>query len=211
VHYNWHWFTTWGTGEICNNGNHEIDIARWALGVDFPTRVVSSGGRYHFDDDWQWWDTQEVSFEFEGGKQLVWHGQSCNSFALAGRGRGTSVHGTDGTVVMDRNGYTVYDAKNAKVKESIGEESADPLNPVASDRLTTMHIANFVDAIRTGAKLTSPIDEGHKSTLLCHLGNIAQRTGRALRIEPKNGHVIDDPDAMQLWSRRYEPGWEPRV
>jgi len=104
VHYNWHWFRNWGTGEVCNNGNHEIDVARWALGVDYPVRVVSSGGRYHFRDDWEFPDTQDVSLEFEGGKQIVWQGRSCNGFPIEGRGRGTSIHGTDGTVVMDRQG-----------------------------------------------------------------------------------------------------------
>src|SRR6266550_1060184 len=82
IHYNWHWFQRWGTGEICNNGTHEIDVARWVLGVDFPTRVTSNGGRYHFADDWEFPDTQEATFEFEGGKTIVWQGQSCNGLEL---------------------------------------------------------------------------------------------------------------------------------
>ena len=72
IHYNWHWFRHWGTGEICNNGTHEIDIARWALGVDYPVRVSSSGGRYHFDDDWEFFDTQVVTFEFDNGAAITW-------------------------------------------------------------------------------------------------------------------------------------------
>ena len=51
--YNWHWFKTWGTGESLNNGTHEIDVARWALGVDYPHSVTSTAGRYQFKDDWQ--------------------------------------------------------------------------------------------------------------------------------------------------------------
>src|SRR6058998_2914709 len=80
IHYNWHWFHRWGTGEICNNGTHEIDVARWALGVNYPTRVTSVGGRYHFADDWEFPDTQEAGFEFEGQRAIVWHGLSCNPF-----------------------------------------------------------------------------------------------------------------------------------
>jgi len=83
VHYNWHWFHRWGTGEICNNGTHEIDVARWALGVSYPTRVTSVGGRYHFADDWEFPDTQEACFEFPGGKILIWQGQSCNGLTAA--------------------------------------------------------------------------------------------------------------------------------
>jgi predicted dehydrogenase len=209
VHYNWHWFERWGTGEICNNGTHEIDVARWALGVTFPTRVVSSGGRYAFDDDWEFPDTQEVAFEFEGGRQLVWQGRSCNGWGTESRGRGTSVHGTAGSVVIDRNGYTLYDAKNEVVRSSIGDESRDPVNTAGADQLTTRHLANFVAAIRTGEPLAQPITEGHASTLLCHLGNIAQRTGRALRTDPKTGHILGDDEAMKRWGREYAPGWAP--
>ena len=209
VHYNWHWFTHWGTGEIGNNGTHEIDVARWALGVDYPTRVVSSGGRYHFDDDWQFPDTQDVSFEFAGGRQIVWQGRSCNGFPIEGRGRGTSIHGTDGTVVMDRRGYVVYDTKNREVRRSMGDESADGLDAVGADLLTAAHVANFVAAIRTGVPLNAPISEGHKSTLLSQLGNIAQRTGRALRTDPANGRILGDAAAMRHWRREYAPGWMP--
>ena len=104
VYYNWHWFWNWGTGEINNNGTHEIDICRWALGVDYPISVNSSGGRYHFDDDWQFYDTQVANFEFEGGKMITWEGKSCNSFQYYDRGRGVTIHGTKGTALLDRNG-----------------------------------------------------------------------------------------------------------
>jgi len=212
VHYNWHWFQNWGTGEICNNGTHEIDVARWALGVDYPVRVTSSGGRYHFKDDWEFPDTQEVSFEFDGGRQIVWQGRSCNGFPVEGRGRGTSVHGTGGTVVMDRTGYIVYDLKNNVIRSSVGDETGSGLDTRGgSDPLTQAHVVNFVNAVRTGERLNSPIDEGHKSTLLCHLGNIAQRTGRVLRTDPQNGRIRGDEEASRLWTRAYAPGWKPAV
>ncbi|HEX2716535.1 MAG TPA: Gfo/Idh/MocA family oxidoreductase [Gemmatimonadaceae bacterium] len=209
VHYNWHWFARWGTGELANNGTHEIDVCRWALGVDYPVKVTSAGGRYAFEDDWEFPDTQEVTFEFPDRKALVWQGQSCNSFTPNGKGRGSTIHGTTGTIFVDRSGYTLYDAKNKVVKESYGDEKGDGLDTRAPDRLTGLHIANFLDAVRTGAKQHSPIEEGHKSVLLCHLGNIAQRVGRALLVDPANGRVIGDEDARQLWSREYAPGWEP--
>ena len=211
IHYNWHWFARWGTGEICNNGTHEIDVCRWALGVDYPTKVTSAGGRYAFDDDWEFPDTQEVAFEFPDRKALVWQGQSCNEFAPMGKGRGSTIHGTEGTVFMDRSGYTIYDAKNAVVKESYGDEKGSGIDVKAPDRLTGLHIANFLDGIRTGAKLHSPIVEGHKSVLLCHLGNIAQRTGNPVLLDPVSGQPAGNTEARQLWSREYAPGWEPVV
>jgi len=211
IHYNWHWFHRWGTGEICNNGTHEIDVARWALRVDYPTRVTSTGGRYHFQDDWEFPDTQEACFEFAGGKTIIWQGQSCNGLTTFDRGRGTAILGTEGSAVVDRDGYTVYDPKGKAVKQSLAAKSGDGLDTGSDDAMTGLHIDNFVDAIRTGSALRQPIEEGAKSVLLCHLGNIAQTTGRALRTDPSSGHILDDAEAMRLWQREYEPGWTPVV
>ena len=210
IHYNWHWFTHWGTGEICNNGTHEIDVARWALGVNYPTRVSSTGGRFHFADDWEFPDTQEAVFEFEGNKSIVWQGQSCNGALTQGRARGTTILGTTGSVVMDRDGYTIFDLKNKIVKESIGAKT-DSLNISADDVATTVHMQNFIDAIRTGVALHAPIAEGAKSVLLCHLGNIAQQTGRKLTIDSKTGAVLHDAEALTMCHRAYAPGWTPTV
>jgi predicted dehydrogenase len=211
IHYNWHWFRRWGTGEICNNGTHEIDVCRWALGVDRCTRVTSTGGRYHFDDDWEFPDTQEAVFEFPGGKTIIWEGQSCNGLTTYGRSRGTAILGTTGSVVMDRDGYVVYDLKNAVVKQSVATQAGDGLNISADDDMTRLHIENFLDGVRTGATLRQPIEEGAKSVLLCHLGNIAQWTGRALKVDPATGHIQGDDAAMAYWQREYAPGWAPTV
>ena len=211
VHYNWHWFRRWGTGEIANNGTHEIDVCRWALGVDRCTRVTSTGGRYHFDDDWEFPDTQEAAFEFPGGKTIIWEGRSCNGLNTYGRSRGTAILGTTGSVVMDRDGYVVYDLKNTVVKQNLAAQAADGLNISADDDMTNLHIANFVDTVRTGAPLHQPVEEGAKSVLLCHLGNIAQWTGRALRVDPATGHIQGDDAAMAFWQREYAPGWAPTV
>jgi predicted dehydrogenase len=211
IHYNWHWFRRWGTGEICNNGTHEIDVARWALGVSYPTRVTSVGGRYHFADDWEFPDTQEACFEFPGGKTIIWQGQSCNGLTTFGRDRGTAILGTTGSVVMDRDGYIMYDLHNKVVKQSLASRHTDGINISADDDMTAQHIANFVDAIRTGAALHQPIEEGAKSVLLGHLGNIAQTTGRALRIDATTGHITGDDEAMKSWAREYAPGWAPVV
>ena len=78
-------------------------------------------------------------------------------------------------------------------------------------RVDIVHIDNFLDAIRTGKPLNAEIEGGARSTLLCHLGNIAQRTGRALNCDPANGHILGDKDAAAMWGREYEKGWEPKV
>ncbi len=211
IHYNWHWFTNWGTGEICNNGTHEVDVARWLLGVDYPTSVYSSGGRYHFDDDWQFPDTQEAVWEFEGGKTIVWHGQSCNGLKMHGRSRGTSILGTSGSMVIDQDGWVISDLAGKTVKESVASKTGDALNVTGDDKLTELHMQNFLDAIRTGATLNAPIADGAKTGMLCHLGTIAQQTGRKLKTDPKTGRIIGDSDAMKRWSRSYAPRWTPTV
>ena len=211
LHYNWHWFTRWGTGEICNNGTHEVDVARWVLGVDYPTTVYSVGGRYHFDDDWEFPDTQEAVFEFEGGKSIIWHGQSCNGLPMHGRARGTSILGTAGSMVIDQDGWVITDLKNKPVKESLAAAQGDALNTTGDDSLTELHMQNFLDAIRTGTALNAPIADGAKTGMLCHLGTIAHQTGRKLRTDPQSARIQGDEAAARLWSRTYEPGWAPAV
>jgi len=108
--------------------------------------------------------------------------------------------GTAGSVVLDRDGYTMYDLKEKVMKSSLAAQAGDGLNTTADDEMTALHIANFVDAIRTGAALRQPIEEGAKSVLLGHLGNIAQSTGRALRIDAASGRITGDEEAMKLCS-----------
>jgi predicted dehydrogenase len=213
IHYNWHWFTRWGTGEICNNGTHEIDVARWFLGVDYPTSVSSVGKRFHAADDWEFPDTQDATFEFgaDGGKIIVWQGQSCNGLKVFNRDRGTMVLGTAGSVIVDRDGYELLDLKNKVVRRSTFAQATDGLNVLGDDPLTELHMRNFIDSVRTGVKLNAPITDGAKTGLLCHLGTIAHQTGRVLRIDPKTGQIIDDADASAKWSRTYEQGWAPVV
>jgi len=210
IHYNWHWFRRWGTSEVCNNGTHEIDVARWALGVERPNAVSSVGGRHHFQDDWEWPDTQEVCFEFPNGKTIIWQGTSCNGALTHGRGRGTMILGTNGSVIMDRDGYSIFDLKSVLVRENIGAKT-DATNISADDNSTLVHTTNFVDAIRSGATLHAPIEEGAKSVMLCHLGNIAQRTGRKIKVDATSGRIIGDADAMKLWQREYAPQWTPTI
>ncbi len=211
VHYNWHWFTNWGTGEICNNGTHEIDICRWALGVSYPKAVASSGGRYHFKDDWEFYDTQVANFEFEGGKMLSWEGRSCNGLRQYKRGRGATIHGTKGTILLDRNNYIAYDNDQNVIKEMAAKDISATTDTTGVGGLDVYHMSNFINAIKDGEKLHSPIEEGHISTLLCHLGNISQRVGRKLNLDVANGHILNDPEAMQHWGREYAPGWGMKV
>jgi predicted dehydrogenase len=197
LHYNWHWFWHWGNGELGNNGVHYIDVCRWGLGVAYPIRVTSSGGRYCFDDDQETPDTHTVCFEFEGKKQITWEGLSCSR--QPSRPYDMLFHGEQGTLALSDSSYVIYDRAGKELRrEKVRRSDGD-------------HFANFLNSVRNGTRLNSEIEEGHKTTLLCHLGNISQRTGRALVCSPKDGSIQHDKAAMALWSREYQKGWEPRV
>jgi predicted dehydrogenase len=213
VHYNWHWFWHWGTGEALNNGTHEVDMCRWALGVDWPIRVVSSGGRYQFQDDWETPDTQVIGWDFAERKSIAWEGRSCNGYPMDGLARGAMIYGTEGAALLDSNSYTIFD-KNKKVVKEVKETAvADATNTISATGvgLDQLHFQNFVEAMRTGKRPNSPIEEGHKSVTLLHLGNIAWRVGHELHCDPANGHIQKDAEASKLWRREYERGWAPVV
>ncbi|MFC4213562.1 gfo/Idh/MocA family oxidoreductase [Pedobacter petrophilus] len=213
VHYNWHWFWNWGTGEACNNGTHEIDVCRWFLGVDFPTKVTSAGGRYAFKDDWETPDTQIATFEFGKEKAITWESRSCNQYPVEKNSRGATIYAENGTLVYDgAAGSKFYDADNKLIKEIKSDSKADANNLLSSTAsLDLYHFQNFVDSIRGNAQLNSPVSEAYKSVLLCHLANISQRTGDTLHCNAANGHIINNKAAENLWSRKYEKGWEPKV
>ena len=121
------------------------------------------------------------------------------------------IYGTEGSALLEGNNYTVFDSKGKKVKSFVEAAEADAANTRSATgvRLDRKHFANFIDAIRTGVPLNSPISEGHKSVLMLHIGNISQRIGRTMDCDPSDGHILNDADAMKLWQRDYEPGWEP--
>jgi len=199
VHYNWHWFWHWGTGELGNNGIHSLDVCRWGLGVDYPRRVSSGGGKYFFDDDQETPDTQTVTYDF-GDKAITWEGRNWHPRGFENAPFGITFYGDKGAITLDYHGYKVFDFGGKQIaSQDKGFEGHDP------------HLKNFLECIRSGARPNAEIEEGHKSTLLCHLGNIAFRTGRTLNLDPANGTIRDDPTAAALWSREYRPGWEPKV
>jgi predicted dehydrogenase len=213
IHYNWHWFWHWGTGEALNNGTHMVDLARWGLKVDYPVKVSSSGGRYRYQDDWETPDTQVIDLEFDNNTLISWEGRSCNGKNTEGSSVGVIFYGETGSLLIESgNSYKVFDLKNNLVKEvknTMRAEARDLTGP--GMELDALHIRNFFDSIRKGTPLNSDIVSGHKSTLLVQLGNISQRVGRTLKVDPNTGRILQDKAAMKLWQRDYEKGWEPKI
>lgn len=214
VHYNWHWFWNWCTGESGNNAIHPLDLARWVVGDDYPTKVVAAGGRYYAEDDWQPPDTQMMSFEFPSKVLVTWEGMSCNRMGNFGEGVGVLFEGDKGSLrIHAGNGYTIYDEAGKQVRTGTGDDKQEEISQVGPGlRADMAHARNFLDAIKGNAELASDISEGQKSTMLIHLANISHKTGRAIHCDPKTGKIIGDEEAVkEHWQREYQPGWKPEI
>lgn len=213
IHYNWHWFWHWGTAESLNNGTHMLDLMRWGLQVEYPTKVSSNGGRYHYKDDWETPDTQVINLEFGDKCSMTWEGRSCNGRTVEGSAVGLVFYGDKGSLQIDGgNSYKIFSLDNKVIKEvknDIAVNPSDKMNP--SQTLDSFHFQNFFDAIKKGTPLASDIVGGHQSTLLCQLGNIALRTESTLDIDPATGRIKNNKAAQKLWKREYQKGWEPTV
>ncbi len=196
--YHWHWYWNWGTGELGNNGVHGLDLARWGLTVDCPQRVTCGGNRYHFKDDQETPDTCVATFDF-GDKGIVWEGQSCDPRGFEGVGFGVNFYGETGSMSIAGDNCKIYDLNQKVVREIAGRYN------------DTLHFANFIEAIRSGDKLNSEIEDGQKSTVLCHLGNIAWRAGRTVNFDPQTRRIVGDKSAAEFCKRAYRKGWEPKI
>ncbi len=209
--YNWHWFRTWGTGEIHNNGTHEIDICRWALGVDLPETVTAFGGKYSYDDDWQYPDNMQVTYTFKDNKFLTWIGHSRGLIKPEQPGRGVTIYGSKGTIELSRDGYKLYRLDGSPIRFEFEQGVSATLDTMGGGDLDAMHIANFFNAIVSNETLTAPIEDAGISTLLCHLGNMAYDARETLEIDTNNGRILNNDEAMKSWAREYEAGWEPKL
>lgn len=210
--YNWHWYGwAYGTAETGNNATHELDVARWALQVGYPMRVDVLANKRHFPNDgWEMYDTMDATFRFAGDKVIQWDGKSRNSCQTYGAGRGTIVYATDGSLFINRDGYKLFDRAGELIRssESASQESGTALG--GGGDMSTAHVVNFFDAVRGKAELTAPMHDGAVTMSMIHYSNIAYRIGKGFDIDDQNGRMFDR-DAMKLWGRDYEPGWEPTL
>ncbi|MDA1049933.1 MAG: Gfo/Idh/MocA family oxidoreductase [Planctomycetota bacterium] len=205
VHNRWTWWYHFGAGDMGNDGVHDLDYTRWGLGVDtHPSRVSANGGKFQFDDDQEFPDTQQVTFEYPGDgnvgsqrlliyEQRLWstnYPHNCDS--------GAEFYGSKGQMFLSRRGkIEVQSERNTPVKLDVTPGGQDD----------GAHVANFCAAIRGDARLNADALTGHLSTSLCHLGNIATRLGRSLAFDPQTEQVADDDEANALVHRDYRDHW----
>src|SRR5579864_4278681 len=204
-HYNWHWFWDYGNGDIGNQGIHEMDIARWGLGVKYPTRVSAMGGHFMFDDDQQTPNSMVANFEFdEGGKKkmLVFEVRHWMTNHEAGIGEGGKKKdsNTVGNTFYGSKGYLAIDGYG-QYKTWLGREQ----EPGPARNEDGNNWANFIEAVRSRKQsdLNAPIEEGFRSTVLVHLANISYRLGRTLEFDAQNLSCKGDPEATRMFTRQY--------
>ncbi len=206
-HYNWHWQWDYGNGDMGNQGVHEMDIARWGLGVGLPTKVNASGGHFMFDDDQETPNQLHCAFEFDadqaGGdrkKMLQFEVRHWITNHEGGMGQGTEnnignlFYGSEGYMVMHRGGWKTFMGR---------KREPGPSEQGKTSQLE--HSKNFIQAIRANdpARLTVPILDGHHSCALIHLGNIAYRVGRSLHFSPNEERVLGDQEANAMLTKTY--------
>lgn len=204
-HYSWHWWYAFGTGDMGNDGVHEIDYAAWGLGVDeHPSHIAGLGGKLAFDDDQQFPDTQTVVFQWPGGeetqpRQLIFEMRLWSTNFPHNIDNGVEFYGTKGRMLLTKRGKREVYADRDKL---IGD--AQPNEPFPLQESNHQH--DFVDAIRQDRPPQAPIDVGHRSAALCHLGNIATRLQRALQFDAENQLVVGDEEATRMLGRAYREG-----
>jgi predicted dehydrogenase len=198
--YNWHWFWNTGNGDIGNQGIHQMDIARWGLGVGLPNSVVSTGGKYIYNDDQETPNTQLATLDY-GDKQIVFEvrGFPSNSEGDMRRGGtdvvGNEFYGEKGVLLLDDNGFKILLGHNGQPGES--------MQAVKGDDSSVAHFANFVKAIksRKPEELAGPVQEGADSMILVHLANTSYRLGRKLKFDPKTQNYVADAEANKMKTR----------
>jgi hypothetical protein len=209
--YNWHWYGwDYGTAEAGNNGTHEIDVARWALEVDYPEYAFVDARKGQFPDDgWEMYDHMAATFRFAGDKTITWDGRSRNRYNTYGSGRGTIIYGSNGSVYVDRSTAKIFDRRGQLIQEldSNSTEAANALGGGGST--TTRHVKNFVNTIRGKETLRAPIEDIAISQAMVHYANVGYRINSPFEIGDSG--IMMDREAMKLWSREYEPGWEVRL
>jgi predicted dehydrogenase len=203
--YNWHWFWDTGNGDIGNQGIHQMDVARWGLGVELPTSVSSTGGKYVFQDDQETPNTQIATFDY-GDKELMFEVRglptgSEGNLPIKGKNSISNLfYGADGWMAMDDDGFQVY--KGYENEKTMDEKNQDKL---AKKDETGVHMENFLAGVksRNVKDLHADVRLGATSADLVHLANISYRLKHELKFDPKALKFVDNPAANEMLTRKY--------
>jgi predicted dehydrogenase len=209
-HYTWHWFWDYGCADLGNQGPHQMDIARWGLNKsEYPEKIYCGGGKFAFDDDQETPNTQNATLKYRDGKIIQFEVRGLYTNGEDQIKIGNLFFGTKGWMHLDGSEWKTYlGRKNEPGQSMNGKDAADPSN--TSGTGDQNHFENFIKVLRSRkqAELNADIEEGHLSTALCHLSNIAYREGRELQFDGPNEKFVNDSKADQYLRRKYRAPFE---
>lgn len=213
-HYKWHWFWDTGCADMGNQGIHQADVARWAMGINtHPVKIHGEGKFYVWDSDQETPNIQQLSFEYADGRVMEFevNGLPCNK--VGDLNVGDLIYGSKGWM-------SIGSEDDGRSRIHLGEISILPIG-YSSYKETPgpafkyeegenrdavyLHFQNFIDCVRSRKwqELHAEIEQGHISTSLCHLGNIACRLGRSLEFNPSSEKFVNDEEANGYLTRKY--------
>jgi predicted dehydrogenase len=205
-HGSWRWFFDYGTGDLGNDGVHLLDFARWGMETAIeaqgekiprvPRAVSARGGKYYFDDAQEWPDSLMVTYDY-ARYLLTYELRIWTAYPMHGQSEGAAIYGDNGFVVLGHDGWEAFDAKGKQLSRHGGASN------------DTLHARNFIDCMRTRERPAAELESvGHRSSLLCHLGNAAWQAGRTLQYDERLGTFVDDEEANQFLTRpSYRKPW----
>ena len=210
-HGSWRWFFDYGTGDLGNDGVHRIDLARWALEVAvetetgvkmsaLPKRISALGGKWYFDDAQEWPDTLQVNYEYDvsghAGRILTYEMRVWTPYRYMDESEGVVLFGDEGYMVLGNTRWRAFAPNGKVIAEASGGNNGE------------RHVRNFLDCVHSRKRPAADLETvGHPSSVMCHAGNVAWKTGKQLALDPKT-ELFDDEKANELRSREYRKSFE---
>ncbi len=197
-HRNWNWYRDYGNGDIGGDGIHDIDLARWGLGVNVhPVRITAHGSRIDLEGEREFPDNMMVAYHYDEGKVLLYEDRGWTPYGMQGFDSGNEFYGTEGRMVFSRRGYfQTYLGKSQ-------EKGPGMKGGRGGDR----HLPGFLEHVRNRTTPAASAEAAHLSCALVHLGEVAYRTGRVLHFDPKSETVRGDDEANRLLTKEYRTPW----
>jgi predicted dehydrogenase len=204
-HYDWHWWHNFGCGDFGNDGIHEFDYALWGLGVKtHPSRISAAGGKYYFDDDQQFPDTQQVTYEYPGDdkvggrRMLIYEMRLWSTTYPYNVDSGAEFIGTKGKMFLSKRGkFEVRGERNHPLDVK--------LNGIPKAEVSENH-QNWLTCIKSGGEPNANVDIAYRTATAVHLGNIATRLARTIQFDPAHEQIVGDDEASDLMRRKYRDG-----
>ncbi len=199
-HGSWRQYRDYGNGDIGDDGAHDVDIARWGLGVaTHPVRVTAHGSRTHLKGEREYPDNMLVAYKYADGRVLIYEDRMWTPYGEYGFDSGNAFYGTEGRMIFSRRGhFQVYLGKKDEKGPGMSRATAR-----AKD-----HMADFLDSVRTRKPPRAPADVAHLTCGLIHLGEIAYRLERVLHFDPDREQFRNDAEAHALLTKSYRTPWD---